>query len=787
MRYTPLQTTLTSGVEFKVTDGSGKNIGESDGVFRTDDNGEIVIDGLEAGTVIKARETKTVAGFVLDGTPKDIEIQSSDVHELVFWNRRQGGLTVKKLDSVTHEPIPGAEFRIAYADGRPVDNHNGQESSNGVYITNDNGEINIVGVTGTIIVTEEKAASGYSLDAAYRTQTVIVNPNETQTLTFYNAPDQSLILQKYEKGTANPVQGARFLITDGNGGAVGGNGGEYVTDENGRIVVTGLKPGTTVTAREIESAEGYVLDATPKSVTVRSENAQSLTFYNELCGTLVVVKRDSLTNQPLQGATFQITNASGEFVADDGGRFSSAGRYVTDESGQIIITGLDADTLVVKEVEAPDGYSLDDTPQTVKINPNDTQTLTFKDVPLQSLVIEKFIDGTTKPLAGVTFLVTDSSGNPVGGGEYVTDENGRIVINGLAVGTTVVAREIRTVKGYHLNGTPRTIQIGAESSSASPATAALRSASAVSGNGNSMTFYDEPLATLVVRKVIDGTENEPLSGVEFKITDGNGKNLGASDGVFYTDDNGEIVVENLEIGTVVKVRETKTIPGFVLDGTPKDIEIQSSDLHELVFKNRRQGALTVRLRDSATQAPLGDAEFRIVYADGRPVDNANGQQSSGGVYRTDENGEINISGLTGTVVITQTKTVDGYTINAASAARTVIVNPAETQTIDFANDPNQTLTVTKIASDSGEPLAGVTFLVTSSDGTVVGPANGEYVTDANGRIAISNLVPGVTITVKETKTVSGYVLNTTPHGVFCQGELSRFGKRRSNSVHHSIL
>ena len=89
-------------------------------------------------------------------------------------------MTVKKLDSVTREPIPGAEFRIAYADGRPVDNHNGQESSNGVYVTNDNGEINIVGVTGTIIVTEEKAASGYSLDAAYRTQTVIVITRPTR-------------------------------------------------------------------------------------------------------------------------------------------------------------------------------------------------------------------------------------------------------------------------------------------------------------------------------------------------------------------------------------------------------------------------------------------------------------------------------------------------------------------------------------------------------------------------------------------------------------------------------
>ena len=60
--------------------------------------------------------------------------------------------------------------------------------------------------------------------------------------------------------------------------------------------------------------------------------------------------------------------------------------------------------------------------------------------PSTTLVIEKYIEGTTTPLKGVTFLVTDSSGAVVGrsNGEFITDENGRIVIHDL--GTTVTAR-----------------------------------------------------------------------------------------------------------------------------------------------------------------------------------------------------------------------------------------------------------------------------------------------------------------------------------------------------------
>ncbi|MBP5718944.1 MAG: hypothetical protein J6X53_08235 [Abditibacteriota bacterium] len=54
----------------------------------------------------------------------------------------------------------------------------------------------------------------------------------------------------------------------------------------------------------------------------------------------------------------------------------------------------------------------------------------------------------------------------------------------------------------------------------------------------------------------------------FKVTDGSGKNVGPDDGVYYTDDAGEISIPNLEAGTTLKVREIKTVDGYVLDGTP---------------------------------------------------------------------------------------------------------------------------------------------------------------------------------------------------------------------------
>ena len=192
---------------------------------------------------VNVRETKTVSGYVLDGTPKTGTIPSGDVLEMVFWNSKAGSLVIVKQDSETRQPLPGVEFSVHYADGTPVADENGQISSEGQYFTDENGEIRIDGVVGTIVVTEENTIPGYTIDPNARTKTVTVEANDTQTLTFFNSPKQTLVLQKYAAGTTNPVAGAAFYVTDSRGTALGQDGGEFVTDVNGRIVLSDLTGG----------------------------------------------------------------------------------------------------------------------------------------------------------------------------------------------------------------------------------------------------------------------------------------------------------------------------------------------------------------------------------------------------------------------------------------------------------------------------------------------------------------------------------------------------------------
>ena len=81
-------------------------------------------------------------------------------------------------------------------------------------------------------------------------------------------------------------------MTDSAGTLLGSSNGEYVTDKNGRITLTDLVPGTTITAREIKTVEGFVLDGTPQSILIKSGDTQQLTFTNKKTGTLLIEKLD---------------------------------------------------------------------------------------------------------------------------------------------------------------------------------------------------------------------------------------------------------------------------------------------------------------------------------------------------------------------------------------------------------------------------------------------------------------------------------------------------------------
>ena len=98
-------------------------------------------------------------------------------------------------------------------------------------------------------------------------------------------------------------------------------------------------------------------------------------------------------------------------MPDENGYISSNGLYKTDKDGKIQIDGV-VGTLVV--TETADHPRLHHRPRHIRPRPSRSTPTTRRRCtsttpPSTTLVIEKYIEGTTTPLEGVTFLVTDSS------------------------------------------------------------------------------------------------------------------------------------------------------------------------------------------------------------------------------------------------------------------------------------------------------------------------------------------------------------------------------------------
>ena len=89
------------------------------------------------------------------------------------------------------------------------------------------------------------------------------------------------MLLKRDAVSKLPLANAEFTVKTADGTAIGANNGEFLTDRNGQIKIDGLTPGVTITAREIETVSGFVLDSTPQSILIKAGEAQTLNFYNQ--------------------------------------------------------------------------------------------------------------------------------------------------------------------------------------------------------------------------------------------------------------------------------------------------------------------------------------------------------------------------------------------------------------------------------------------------------------------------------------------------------------------------
>ena len=697
----------------------------------TGTDGSATLSAIPAGVYV-VREESVPEPYIVTNTEQTVALRPGKTSEVTFVDYEKPGLEIIKKNIANGEPIEGVTYRIEQIDG----------SFSTSATTDNHGRIFLDSVpVGTFKVTEINVPNHVILCPI--PQEVALKAGETSTVTFFNALKPSLEIRKVDSVTGDPVKGAKFQIWYGSNHTDTGelnDLGTYFSDASGKIILPEIKDGW-YKVTELEPASGYAIkEPATQECFISGGESKILTFENTPLSAIIIRKVDSESGQPLEGAWFRIRYLGG--TSGTGG--TVIGEYHTSSNGTIVVTGLKAGTYVCEEISAPDGYVITDATETVYLSSKDQDviTVTFGNDKMGSLLIVKKDAVTGAPISDVEFFITDSDGSVIGtaNGKYVTDSAGTIRIDGLTPGMTVIAREVRAKDGYILDDTPQSIKIKRNSVM-------------------TLEFRNQPKGGVLVKKV-DAVTNAPISDVEFLVTDSDGNLIGNANGKYVTDSAGTFTITDIAPGTTLIIKETRAKDGYLLDDTPQTVKVKSNEVVTVEFRNQPKGNLIVVKQDSVTKEPLEGVEFKITYADGSYVDAEGGTLSSTGLYRTDKAGKITISGISGTVVVTEIKTIPGYTIDENSRTQTVVVNPNDTQTLYFYNTPVGGLQIIKSDKDSGKRISGVKFEIRKMNGEIIGT----YTTDSDGVIYLPEAESGW-YTVTELEAASGYLLDTTPHRI----------------------
>lgn len=218
-----------------------------------------------------------------------------------------------------------------------------------------------------------------------------------------------------------------------------------------------------------------------------------------------------------------------------------------------------------------------------------------------------------------------------------------------------------------------------------------------------------------------------------------------------TDSNGEALTSRYAVRdyATLKIQECETLENYVLNNEIKTVELKEEQISNIIFENElKKGQIRVIKVDlDNNEVRLEGVEFEIYDEDNNLVDKV----------VTDTNGEAVSKKLRTdkSYTVKETKTLSNYILT--ESPQTVKLEQGKITDITFENELKKgQVRVIKVDLDNKEVrLAGVEFEIYDEDNNLVD----RVVTDTNGEAVSKRLRIDKEYTLKETKTLSNYVLN----------------------------
>ncbi|WP_338854999.1 SpaA isopeptide-forming pilin-related protein [Clostridium perfringens] len=372
------------------------------------------------------------------------------------------------------------------------------------------------------------------------------------------------------------LTGAKFVLKNKEGNQIA-----EATSENGRVVFNDIKPGEYI-IEEVEAPLGYLI-TNPVNITVKPNKVTTAEMVDtQIKGRVEITKIDGETQKPLKGAEFEVKNTNGERVKT----------ITTDENG-IAETGvLPFAEYVIKEIKAPDKYTLNGKEYPVSITKHmETVKLTVANTKKNGSIeiVKKGDDG--KLLEGAEFNLEDTNGKVIA--TQKSNKDGKVVFSDLKEGNYVI-KEVNAPKGYNIVN-PVNVEVKAD-------------------EVTKLDLTDKATTGKLLIKKVDIATGKEVPGAKIKVTCTEGLDKGKSFEFVSTDKEQEFTLkagkyEYVEIQAPKGYELNKEIGKFEITKEGQVVKCEVKD-------KATTGKLLIKKVDVATGKEVPGAKIKVTCTEG---------------------------------------------------------------------------------------------------------------------------------------------------------------------------
>ena len=734
----------------------------------TDQYGKAQFIDLDAG-IYYVREIAAPNGYVLDETIRPFTIGGNndwDVETTIKNTLKEYSLTlVKKGDD--GKLLAGVEFTIS---GTGIVSRTAESGQDGV--------VTFEGLHfGKYTITETKAPQGYIPAGAIDVE-IKGDGNEGSVIRVGDVINSrtKLIVTKFAEDGKTELSGAEFIIRNAEEKYVTADGTNFVSFTDNKQNATKLTTGSDGTftleylplgkyfLEEIKAPEGYIVVTASKDFEIKNNETWVSVNNTQINAGLKIIKTDE-NGKLLEGIRFILEDSGGQTVKARGsnGRYTYTGladtgtEFITDERGEILISGLLWGTYYLSETDVPKGIvGIKDKMVTVDAGShNRTIELKLENRSEKGNIEFKKTDGAGNGLSGAVFKLKLVEGSGTAYSIHkqmyaISDDKGRVSFEDVPYGVYELT-EVIAPEGYVRSNDTYYVSIGGAVAEGKN----IGSVPAIWANPRTEKEF-------TVKKV-SAAGGEPLSGAVFQVLD---EDKNPIEGKTITTLTGGSDTVTLPLGKYY-LKETAAPEGYEPNEELIPFEVTTNGRNTVTVKNTpKTGSLTIQ-KDDKDGKPLLGAEFKI-YAMGDAV-----RENPIYTLITDSSGKAVKTGIPyGSYVAIESRAPEGYerddterpfdipqkaedgTVTDIEDIRISVENTRSRYALSIVkrdiNDENKKLANTKFAVRGGGFYAEAE---TGADGTVTVevPAAGTY--------SITEIAPPVGYTL-DPKT---YTVEVTGH------------------------